>query len=151
MDYSQFQRTKHITEHVNYMVKFVYTYCELIQTNKPVFSFAESYHFLPVLFKNVVAGVVNKTLNSSSLLELSSRILQHSDRVDCLVHAFSISYSDEFSDYKFIQWATMLCTLASLLNRQGFELASEIAQNTINILCVRRNRHEAFVSLGCHV
>lgn len=151
MDYDRFQRDQRIREHVKYMVNFVNTYCEHIQAKKPVFNFVESFYFLPDLLKYVVVGIVNKTLNDSSLLELSSRVLHFQDRGDRLLHSFMLAYKDEFTDYGFIQWATMFCTLSSVLKRQGFELALETALETIDTLCTDRNRYKSFVLLGCHI
>lgn len=148
---SRLEREGRLRLYVESMLKFVSTYCEYIQERKPLFNLIESFPFLPISFKNVVAELVNRTLNDSSLLELSSRVLHHHNRVDRLVYAFSVSYTNEFSDYRFIQWATMLCTLSSFLDRQGFELAFQIALNTINLFCNRHNRFQAFKSLGCWV
>lgn len=150
-EYFMLQSALLVKKHIKYMLEFVYIYCEHIRRRKPVFHFVESFQFLPEFFKNAIVEIVNRTLNDSSLLELIVKVLDHHDTVDRLVFAFSASYTNEFSDYRFIQWATMLCTLSCVLNREGFKLALEIARMTIDIFCTRHNRFKAFASLGCAI
>lgn len=145
---ANFQKTLHFREHVENMVCFVYKYCELLQERSDANDFVEKFHSLSSHFKNFAIETVHKTLKDRYLLESSLRMIYFPDRINRLALAFNSSYSANFTDCKFIEWAIILCTLASLLRRQGFHMALLLALETIDAVSNYYSRYEAFACLG---
>lgn len=140
-----------LRKHVENMVYFVYKYCEIIHEGNQPCHFVIEYYFLPHLFKQVVINIIHKTLEDLPLLELSTQYLLSSDRVDRILQAYMESYTNDFSDFRVIEWATMLCTVSITLYRKGFKTAIALSQETIGAVCSYYRRYEAFTSLGCKI
>lgn len=140
--------------HVFGMMHFVYYYYDRIREgNVPAVVLSDD-PFLPALFSQMGTQIIHKALEDLPLLELSSQYLLSSDREYRLQDAFWKSYTNDFSDSRVIEWATLLCTVSNTLHRKGFEAATTIAREIIIIKCFDHSRYEAFkcisaVKHGC--
>lgn len=145
------QKSLCFREQVKCLVCFVDKYCEFLQAGNDANDLVKKFHCLSSHFKNFVIETINKTLKDRYLLESSLRMIYFPDNIIRLALAFNSSYSDYFTDCKFIEWAIILCTLGSLLRCQGFGTALLLALETIDAISNYYTRYEAFTCLGCNV